>query len=161
METNRFIAEINPLIAKKIRIIDMKGEPQYAGKEGFVTRVDDAGQIHGTWGGCALVEEDEWELVPIDPKHYQDDKIDVRVIDEFKCVVFVSSEGRSTTVHPNNSKLSNNNKFSLADLLDAYLEVFKEHRFRGTSEEASQHLTFYANYLFECMNMKKEESNNA
>jgi hypothetical protein len=151
METNRFIAEINSLIARKIRIIDMKGEPQYAGKEGYVTSVDDAGQIHGTWGGCALVEEDEWELVPTDPKHYQDDKIDVRVIDEFKCVVFVSSEGRSTTVRYENDKLSP------ADLIDAYLEVFKEH----WSEGASEHLTFYANYLYECMNMKKEESNNA
>lgn len=155
METNRFIAEINSLIARKIRIIDMKGEPQYAGKEGYVTRVDDAGQIHGTWGGCALVEEDEWELVPIDPKHYQDDKIDVRVIDEFKCVVFVSSEGRSITVRYKDDKLSP------ADLIDAYLEAFKEHRSESTSEEASQHLTFYANYLYECMNMKKEESNNA
>lgn len=155
METNRFIAEINSLIDRKIRIIDMKGEPQYAGKEGCVTRIDDAGQIHGTWGGCALVEEDEWELVPIDPKHYQDDKIDVRVIDEFKCVVFVSSEGRSTTVRYENGKLSP------ADLIDAYLEVFKEHRSEGTSAEASQHLTFYANYLYECINMKKEESNNA
>jgi hypothetical protein len=42
-------------IGKKIRIIDMKGEPQYTGKTGIVTSVDDAGQIHGTWGGCALI----------------------------------------------------------------------------------------------------------
>ena len=39
----------------KIRILYMDGEPQYAGKEGTVTHVDDAGQIHGTWGGCALI----------------------------------------------------------------------------------------------------------
>lgn len=39
----------------RIRIIKMEGEPQYAGKEGEVLFVDDAGQIHGTWGGCALV----------------------------------------------------------------------------------------------------------
>lgn len=155
METNRFIAEINSLITRKIRIIDMKGEPQYAGKEGFVTSIDDAGQIHGTWGGCALVEEDEWELVPIDPKHYQDDKIDVRVIDEFKRVVFVSSEGRSITVS------YKNNKLSPADLIDAYLDAFKEHRSESTSADATLHLTFYANYLYECMNMKKEETNNA
>lgn len=66
METNRFIAEINPLIGKKIRIIDMKGEPQYAGKEGVVTHIDDAGQIHGTWGGCALVEGDRYEFIDND-----------------------------------------------------------------------------------------------
>ena len=65
METNIFKAskkEKEALIGRKIRIINMKGEPQYAGKEGFVTFIDDAGQIHGTWGGCALLDEDEWEL---------------------------------------------------------------------------------------------------
>lgn len=53
-------------IGKKIRIIDMKGEPQYAGKEGVVTHIDDAGQIHGTWGGCALVEGDRYEFIDND-----------------------------------------------------------------------------------------------
>ena len=38
-----------------IEIIQMLGEPQYAGKTGTVTSVDDAGQVHGTWGGCALI----------------------------------------------------------------------------------------------------------
>ena len=38
-----------------IQIIEMKGEPQYAGQEGYVTHIDDAGQIHGTWGGCAVI----------------------------------------------------------------------------------------------------------
>lgn len=40
-----------------IEIINMDGEPQYTGKTGVVTRIDDAGQIHGTWGGCAIVPE--------------------------------------------------------------------------------------------------------
>lgn len=53
-------------IGKKIRIIDMKGEPQYTGKTGIVTSVDDAGQIHGTWGGCALVEGDRYEFIDND-----------------------------------------------------------------------------------------------
>lgn len=39
----------------RIRIIRMDGEPRYDGKEGTVTHIDDAGQIHGTWGGCALI----------------------------------------------------------------------------------------------------------
>jgi len=42
-------------VGDKIRIIRMDGEPQYDGKTGTVTHVDDAGQIHGTWGGCALI----------------------------------------------------------------------------------------------------------
>lgn len=52
------------LIGKKIRIIRMKGEPHYDGREGTVEMVDDAGQLHGTWGGCAVIPgEDEYEVL--------------------------------------------------------------------------------------------------
>ena len=56
----------NPVVkpGDKVRIIEMDGEPQYNGKEGVVERIDDAGQIHGTWGGCALIPEfDTYEVV--------------------------------------------------------------------------------------------------
>ena len=54
----------NNLIGKKIRIIDMNGEPQYSGKTGVVKHVDSIGQIHGTWGGCALVPgTDDFEII--------------------------------------------------------------------------------------------------
>ena len=43
-------------IGDKIKIIEMEGEPLYNGKEGFVISIDSIGQIHGTWGGCALIE---------------------------------------------------------------------------------------------------------
>ena len=50
-----------------IRIIDMDGEPHYSGREGTVKFIDDAGQIHGTWGGCAIVPEvDSYEIVRSD-----------------------------------------------------------------------------------------------
>lgn len=39
----------------RIRIIDMAGEPQYSGKEGEILRIDSMGQLHGTWGGCAVI----------------------------------------------------------------------------------------------------------
>ena len=42
-------------IGDKIRILHMDGEPEYSGKEGIVTLIDDAHQIHGSWGGCALI----------------------------------------------------------------------------------------------------------
>ena len=42
-------------VGDTIKIIKMEGEPQYTGREGVVTHIDDAGQIHGTWGGCAVV----------------------------------------------------------------------------------------------------------
>ena len=45
----------NVKIGDKIRIIAMEGEPQYSGKEGEVIHIDDLGQIHGTWGGCAII----------------------------------------------------------------------------------------------------------
>ena len=44
-------------IGDTIKIIHMEGEPQYTNREGVVTHIDDAGQIHGTWGGCAIIPE--------------------------------------------------------------------------------------------------------
>ena len=35
-----------------IKIIKMECEPQYTNREGVVTHINDADQIHGTWGGC-------------------------------------------------------------------------------------------------------------
>ena len=52
-----------PIRGDKIRIIDMVGESNYTGREGIVTYIDDAGGIHGTWGGLALLEEDKWEII--------------------------------------------------------------------------------------------------
>lgn len=47
-----------------IRIIEMVGEPRYAGKIGTVEHIDDVGQIHGTWGGCAIQpERDTYEIL--------------------------------------------------------------------------------------------------
>ena len=51
-------------VGDKIRIICMDGEPQYGGEEGYVEIVDDIGQIHGSWGGCALIPGvDQFEVV--------------------------------------------------------------------------------------------------
>ena len=42
----------------------MNHEPDYTGRVGTVTHIDDAGQIHGTWGGCAIIPEaDEYEVI--------------------------------------------------------------------------------------------------
>ena len=35
-------------------IFEMDGEPDYADREGNVEAIDAAGQLHGTWGGCAI-----------------------------------------------------------------------------------------------------------
>ena len=51
-------------VSDKIRIILKDKEPQYDGKTGIVEHIDDAGQIHGSWGGCALIPDvDEYEIV--------------------------------------------------------------------------------------------------
>lgn len=42
-----------------IVIIDMLGEPQYSGKSGIVDHIDSMGQIHGSWGGCAVIPEQD------------------------------------------------------------------------------------------------------
>lgn len=50
-----------------VLIISMKGEPQYTNRAGKIEYIDSIGQLHGTWGGLALIpEEDEYELVKID-----------------------------------------------------------------------------------------------
>ena len=51
-------------VGQKIRIIDMDGEPHYTGREGVITHIDDMGQLHGTWGGLAVVPEtDSYEII--------------------------------------------------------------------------------------------------
>ena len=52
------------LIGKKIRIIEMEGEPSYSGRVGVVEMVDDMGQLHGSWGGLAILPEaDRFEVI--------------------------------------------------------------------------------------------------
>ena len=51
-------------IGDKIRIVKMYGEPQYSDVEGFVLFIDDANQIHGSWGSCAIIPEtDEFIII--------------------------------------------------------------------------------------------------
>lgn len=51
-------------VGDTIRIIEMQGEPQYAGREGVVRSIDDMGQLHGDWGGLAIIPgEDQFELI--------------------------------------------------------------------------------------------------
>ena len=53
-------------IGRTIRIISMAGEPQYDGKTGECTSVDDSGQLHGEWGGLAIQpERDNFILVGV------------------------------------------------------------------------------------------------
>jgi hypothetical protein len=40
-----------------IKIVEMKDEPDYAGRIGKVEFIDSLNQIHGTWGGCAIIPE--------------------------------------------------------------------------------------------------------
>ena len=42
-------------VGSRIVIIDMKKESSYIGKKGAVLSIDDIGQLHGTWGGCAII----------------------------------------------------------------------------------------------------------
>lgn len=42
-------------IGDYIIIDNIDDEPRYTGKGGYVRMIDDAGQIHGSWGNCALI----------------------------------------------------------------------------------------------------------
>ena len=46
-------------VGDKIRIISMNGEPVYSGMTGTITRIDSMGQLHGTWGGCAVIPSED------------------------------------------------------------------------------------------------------
>lgn len=46
---------MNDLIGKRIEITYMEGEPEYDGRIGTVEHIDSAGQLHETWGGCAVI----------------------------------------------------------------------------------------------------------
>ena len=49
---------------KIIHLDDPYALDTYNGKEGVVTLIDDAGQLHGTWGGLAVIpEEDEFTVI--------------------------------------------------------------------------------------------------
>ena len=66
--------EFSDYVGKKIKIVRVNNDDsdpmyqhaddRYAGKEGVVTHVDDAGQLHGTWGGIGLFpNHDEFEII--------------------------------------------------------------------------------------------------
>ena len=52
----------------KIRIIHLEGEDNsYDGKEGEVTNIDSIGQLHGTWGGLAVIPGvDDFDIITED-----------------------------------------------------------------------------------------------
>ena len=55
---------MNVKIGDVIKIISMQGEPDYTGRSGIVTRIDSLGQFHGTWGGLAIIpEEDTFQII--------------------------------------------------------------------------------------------------
>ena len=58
---------IDVKVGDRIRIIslyDSYALDTYNGKEGNVTLIDDAGQLHGTWGGLAVIPgEDSFEII--------------------------------------------------------------------------------------------------
>ncbi len=54
----------NVKVGDTIRIIHMVDEPKYTDKIGTVEYIDDVNQIHGTWGGCAIIPEiDSFEIL--------------------------------------------------------------------------------------------------
>ena len=54
----------NAKVGDRIEIINMNGEPHYTGRVGVVTTIDDIGQLHGTWGGLAVIPgEDSYIII--------------------------------------------------------------------------------------------------
>lgn len=61
------MTEINknkPEVGDFIQIIHMQGEMNYDGKGGKITHIDSMGQLFGTWGGLAVIpEEDIFKII--------------------------------------------------------------------------------------------------
>ena len=52
-------------VGQKVRIIHLEGgDTRYDGKEGVIEHIDGIGQLHGTWGGLAIIPEaDEFTVI--------------------------------------------------------------------------------------------------
>lgn len=51
-------------IGDLIKVIKMEGEPDYSNRVGTVTAIDGIGQLHGTWGGLAIIpEKDTYQIL--------------------------------------------------------------------------------------------------
>lgn len=52
-------------VGDKIRIIHIEDVyADYKGREGVIEHIDDMGQLHGTWGGLAIIPEiDKFEVL--------------------------------------------------------------------------------------------------
>lgn len=58
------INNLKPEVGDTIQIIEMLGEPNYSGKNGVIKTIDSMGQLHGTWGGLAVIpEEDVFRII--------------------------------------------------------------------------------------------------
>lgn len=55
----------SPKVGDFVHIYHLMGEDtRYDGAEGVITSIDDAGQLHGTWGGLAVIpSEDYFKIV--------------------------------------------------------------------------------------------------
>ena len=51
-------------IGDAIKIIHLKGEDgRYDGRTGIVEHIDGIGQLHGTWGSLAVIQEEDEFIV--------------------------------------------------------------------------------------------------
>ena len=56
-------------VGDRIKINTMVDEPEYDGKEGIIEFIDDIDQLHGTWGGCAIITEiDDFIIIKVNNK---------------------------------------------------------------------------------------------
>lgn len=54
-------------VGDKVKIIHLKGEnDRYDGVIGTIKYIDSVGQLHGTWGGLAIIPEEDEFIVMTD-----------------------------------------------------------------------------------------------
>jgi len=76
----------------------------------------------------------------VDPEHYNDGLIDVRVIQDFSLTVFTSCSGESKAVS------FDDNRFTPMDLVEAYVKLFDP----AWNEDLEKRLNAFKTYLYAC-----------
>lgn len=124
----------------KIRIIHLEGEDNsYDGKEGTVERIDSIGQLHGTWGGLAIIPGvDDFEIISESLKEAKKDEEEPTDPDQAK----LDAHTMLNNLVADEIEAIDGYEAAKAELLDKHLEHKEEiiHTIDHIKDEEKEHI---------------------